>query len=76
MLRNRKAYLHTTHSWDYMGFSEYIERNLLVESDTIIGVIDNEMWLESESFNDECLVPIPATWKGVCEGGINFKCNR
>ncbi|GJZ10346.1 subtilisin-like protease SBT4.3 [Tanacetum coccineum] len=59
-----------------MGFSEYIERNLLVESDTISGVIDSGIWPESESFNDDGLGPIPAKWKGVCQGGINFKCNR
>ncbi|GKB61252.1 subtilisin-like protease SBT4.3, partial [Tanacetum coccineum] len=75
VLPNRKAYLQTTHSWDYMGFSEYIERNLLVESDTISGVIDSGIWPESESFNDDGLGPIPAKWKGVCQGGINFKCN-
>ena len=76
VLPSQKGYLQTTHSMEYIGLSEIIERNLLVESNTIIGVFDSGIWPESESFKDDSLGPIPAKWKGVCEGGRNFKWNR
>ncbi|KAL6513877.1 hypothetical protein OROHE_019333 [Orobanche hederae] len=62
----------TTRSWDFMGLVENVNRNPTVESDTIIGIIDNGIWPESESFNDNGLGPPPKKWRGACNGGKNF----
>ncbi|KAL9415879.1 hypothetical protein AB3S75_039140 [Citrus x aurantiifolia] len=68
--------LHTTRSWDFMGFNESVTRNRSVESDLIVGVIDTGIWPESESFSDKGFGPAPKRWKGDCQGGRNFTCNK
>lgn len=60
----------------FMGFAETVKRNSSVESDVVIGVLDSGIWPELESFNDEGLSAPPKKWKGVCEGGKNFTCNK
>ncbi|KAH9615667.1 hypothetical protein KSS87_018851 [Heliosperma pusillum] len=72
---SRKGTLHTTRSWDFMGFTSDVERSS-VESDIIIGVIDTGIWPESESFNDQGFGPPPAKWKGYCDTSNNFTCNK
>ncbi|KAL8269057.1 hypothetical protein R6Q59_002855 [Mikania micrantha] len=72
----QKSQLQTTRSWDFMGLSGSVERRPAVESDVIIGVIDIGIWPESESFDDEGFGPVPTRWKGACEGGKDFICNR
>ncbi|XP_047314240.1 cucumisin-like [Impatiens glandulifera] len=73
---NRINQLHTTRSWDFMGFSQTVKRATTVESDTIVGVIDTGIWPESDSFKDTGFGPPPTKWKGSCEGLTNFTCNN
>ncbi|XP_074318711.1 cucumisin-like [Silene latifolia] len=72
---SRKRKLHTTRSWNFMGFPLDVERSSL-ESDVIVGVIDTGIWPESESFNDEGFGPPPTKWKGRCDTSLNFTCNN
>ncbi|KAL5567635.1 hypothetical protein UlMin_024210 [Ulmus minor] len=72
---NQKNQLHTTRSWDFMGFSKHILRTN-VESDIIIGMLDTGIWPESESFCDEGFGPPPQKWKGTCQESSNFTCNN
>ncbi|KAG9457098.1 hypothetical protein H6P81_001606 [Aristolochia fimbriata] len=67
--------LHTTRSWDFVGFGETVNRVPTVESDIIVGVFDTGIWPESESFNDDGLGPTPKKWKGTCTTK-NFTCNK
>ncbi|KAL0737515.1 hypothetical protein Bca4012_013725 [Brassica carinata] len=78
VFRSKKLQIQTTASWDFMGLKEgkNTKRNLAVESDTIIGVIDTGIWPESESFSDKGFSRPPQKWKGVCSGGTNFTCNN
>ncbi|KAL6585272.1 hypothetical protein OROMI_004561 [Orobanche minor] len=76
IFRSRTLRTQTTRSWDFMGFHENVRRQLERESDIIVGVIDSGVWPESPSFDDKGFGPPPKKWKGVCEGGENFTCNR
>ena len=66
--------LHTTRSWDFMGFPQDVERAPL-ESDVIVGMLDTGVWPESDSFKDDGFGPPPAKWKGSCDS-TNFTCNK
>ncbi|KAJ0100790.1 hypothetical protein Patl1_06473 [Pistacia atlantica] len=72
---NGRKQLHTTRSWDFMGFSQSVKR-ATTESDIIVGMLDTGIWPESESFNDEKFGPPPAKWKGTCQSSSNFTCNN
>ncbi|GKU88296.1 hypothetical protein SLEP1_g2579 [Rubroshorea leprosula] len=72
---------HTTHSYQFLGLEQgrglWHASNL--QSDVIIGVIDDGIWPEHPSFQDHGFGPVPAKWKGTCESGTNFSpsnCNR
>ncbi|KAL9294094.1 putative cucumisin [Arabidopsis thaliana] len=75
---NKKLKLQTTTSWNFMGLKEdkRTKRNAIIESDTIIGVIDSGIYPESDSFSGKGFGPPPKKWKGVCKGGKNFTCNN
>ncbi|OIV98692.1 hypothetical protein TanjilG_24863 [Lupinus angustifolius] len=73
---SRNIQLHTTRSWDFIGFPESVKRSPTIESDVVVGVIDTGIWPESDSFNDQGFGPVPKHWKGVCAGGMNFTCNK
>ncbi|KAL3523906.1 hypothetical protein ACH5RR_016740 [Cinchona calisaya] len=72
---NGKKRLHTTRSWDFLGFTENAKRTT-VESDIIVGMLDSGIWPESKSFDDSGYGPIPSKWKGSCETSKNFTCNK
>ncbi|EMS57180.1 Subtilisin-like protease [Triticum urartu] len=47
--------------------------------DVIVGVLDTGVWPERPSYDDAGFGPVPAGWKGKCEGGSDFNssaCNR
>jgi hypothetical protein len=67
--------LHTTRSWDFLGFSQQVPRRP-IESDIIIGVLDSGIWPESDSFSDKGFGPPPSKWKGTCQTSSNFTCNK
>ena len=72
---NEKKLLHTTRSWDFMGFPKTIKRTTF-ESEVIIGMIDTRILPECKSFNDEGFGPPPKRWKGICQESSHFTCNK
>ncbi|XP_057981290.1 subtilisin-like protease SBT4.14 [Malania oleifera] len=66
VLPNRRLKLHTTRSWDFIGLPQNAVRNLEVESDIIVGLLDTGITPQSESFGDAGFGPPPAKWKGTC----------
>ncbi|KAM7264287.1 hypothetical protein ACFE04_001970 [Oxalis oulophora] len=73
---NEKRQLHTTRSWDFMGFPKQVTRVKGVESNIIIGMLDTGIWPESESFSDDGFGPPPTNWKGSCQNSSDFSCNN
>ncbi|KAI3793303.1 hypothetical protein L1987_35920 [Smallanthus sonchifolius] len=74
VFQSRKKQLHTTRSWDFMGFPQDVKRAPL-ESDVIVGMLDTGVWPESDSFKDGGFGPPPSKWKGSCPSA-NFTCNN
>ncbi|XP_058068830.1 subtilisin-like protease SBT4.3 [Magnolia sinica] len=65
--------LHTTRSWNFLGFPTSVKRWPDLESDVIVGVLDTGIWPESDSFRDVGIGPPPSKWKGSCQ---NITCNN
>ncbi|XP_047340221.1 subtilisin-like protease SBT4.6 [Impatiens glandulifera] len=76
VFKRQQLQLQTTRSWDYIGLSLNVSRNPIIESDIIIGHFDGGVIPESHSFSDHGLSHVPTKWKGVCDGGKDFVCNR
>ncbi|RZC58167.1 hypothetical protein C5167_005463 [Papaver somniferum] len=72
---SRTNQLHTTRSWDFMGFTQHVKR-ASIESNVVAGMLDTGIWPESESFSDEGFGPAPKKWKGICQTPSNFTCNN
>ncbi|KAL0922352.1 hypothetical protein M5K25_006330 [Dendrobium thyrsiflorum] len=72
---SKQRKLHTTRSWNFMGFPSTAARGPF-ESDVIIGMIDTGIWPESKSFDDAGFGPPPSSWKGICQSNNNFTCNN
>ncbi|XP_060671706.1 cucumisin isoform X3 [Ziziphus jujuba] len=75
MFPSQKMKLHTTKSWDFIGFPQNVKRSTM-ESNIIIGVFDTGIWPESKSFDDKGFGPPPTEWKGTCQVSANFTCNN
>nr|GMD46234.1 subtilisin-like protease SBT4.15 [Ipomoea batatas] len=54
------------------GMPTTVKRNLPVESDIIVGLIDSGIYIDSPSFNDKGIGPPPAKWKGKVIGAQAF----
>ncbi|CAA0830696.1 Subtilisin-like protease SBT4.14 [Striga hermonthica] len=77
VFQNRYRKLHTTRSWDFLRLTQQSKRNLEVESDIIVGMLDSGISPDSESFNDQGFGPPPKKWKGSCPKAANFSgCNN
>ncbi|XP_073291267.1 subtilisin-like protease SBT4.14 isoform X1 [Primulina huaijiensis] len=77
VIPNQYRKLHTTKSWELLGLTSDSKRNLEVESDVIVGLLDTGITPQSESFKDDGLGPPPAKWKGSCKHFANFSgCNN
>ncbi|KAJ4849971.1 hypothetical protein Tsubulata_004865 [Turnera subulata] len=89
----RKYSTQTTRSWEFVGLEEgegsnfnphfAMGKDLLVKAgygkDVIVGLLDSGVWPESKSFSDENMGPIPKSWKGICQSGVDanpFRCNK
>ncbi|KAK9153738.1 hypothetical protein Sjap_001218 [Stephania japonica] len=67
----------TARSWDFVGLPLSAKRNITVESDLIVGLLDTGIDTANPIFNDKGFGPPPAKWKGSCDKGDNFTgCNK
>ncbi|OWM82514.1 hypothetical protein CDL15_Pgr002089 [Punica granatum] len=75
---NKRRQLHTTKSWDFLGMPLSLQnKNLKMQNDIIIGILDTGIYARAPSFNDHGYGPAPAKWKGTCAKGFNFSgCNN
>ncbi|KAI6702631.1 hypothetical protein NL676_011767 [Syzygium grande] len=74
---NRYHELHTTKSWDFVGFPQTARRNPKMENDIVVGLFDTGITPQSDSFADKGFGPPPSKWKGSCGHFANFSgCNN
>ncbi|KAK8612030.1 hypothetical protein V6N13_132063 [Hibiscus sabdariffa] len=74
---NRYRKLHTTKSWDFIGLPLTARRNMKLERNIVVGLLDTGITPQSESFKDDGFGPPPSKWKGTCGRFANFSgCNN
>ncbi|KAJ6879278.1 hypothetical protein NC652_032754 [Populus alba x Populus x berolinensis] len=74
---NRYHKLHTTKSWDFIGLPNTAKRNLKMERNIVVGLLDTGITPQSESFKDDGFGPPPKKWIGTCGHYTNFSgCNN
>ncbi|KAL9348419.1 hypothetical protein Peur_059785 [Populus x canadensis] len=74
---NRYHKLHTTKSWDFIGLPNTAKRNLKMERNIVVGLLDTGITPQSESFKDDGFGPPPKKWRGTCGHYTNFSgCNN
>ncbi|CAN0862000.1 Subtilisin-like protease SBT4.15 [Linum grandiflorum] len=77
VFRDRKLKLKTTRTWDYLGMTLNVKRNIQQEGDLIVGMLDTGIYMDAPAFNDHGFGPPPKGWKGICQLGPNFTaCNN
>ncbi|KAK8650529.1 hypothetical protein V6N13_140164 [Hibiscus sabdariffa] len=77
VFRNRYHKLHTTKSWDFIGLPVTARRNLKLERNIVVGLLDTGITPQSDSFKDDGFGPPPSKWKGTCRHFVNFSgCNK
>ncbi|CAN0921360.1 Subtilisin-like protease SBT4.14 [Linum grandiflorum] len=73
---NRYHKLDTTKSWDFVGLPRTAKRNLRMEKNIVVGLLDTGITPQSISFKDYGFGPPPKKWKGTCGHFANFSCNN
>ncbi|XP_012083845.1 subtilisin-like protease SBT4.14 [Jatropha curcas] len=74
---NKYHRLHTTKSWDFIGLPSKARRNLKMERNIVVGLLDTGITPESESFRGDGFGPPPKKWNGTCGHFANFTgCNN
>ncbi|XWS32264.1 hypothetical protein CRYUN_Cryun23aG0145200 [Craigia yunnanensis] len=74
---NRYHKVHTTKSWDFIGLPLTAKRNLKLERNIVVGLLDTGITPQSESFKGDGFGPPPSKWKGKCGHFANFSgCNN
>ncbi|KAK4798505.1 hypothetical protein SAY86_030831 [Trapa natans] len=75
---NKRRNLHTTRSWDFLGMPLWLQnKNMRVQNDMVIGILDTGIYMGTPSFTDHGYGPAPAKWKGKCKAALNFTgCNK
>ncbi|CAN1276660.1 Subtilisin-like protease SBT4.8 [Linum perenne] len=59
------------------GMTLDVNRNIPVETDIIVGMLDTGIYMDAPAFNDDGFGPPPKKWKGSCQPGANFTgCNK
>ncbi|KAK1400854.1 hypothetical protein POM88_000459 [Heracleum sosnowskyi] len=71
---NAKKQLHTTRTWEFMGFPQQTDKTH-TGSIVNISVLDSGIWTESDSFDDTGFGPPPVMWKCICQTS-NITCNK
>ncbi|CAN1276664.1 Subtilisin-like protease SBT4.15 [Linum perenne] len=66
-----KRKLTTTRTWDFLGMTLDVNRNIPVETDIIVGMLDTGIYMDAPAFNDDGFGPPPKKWKGSCQPGAN-----